>query len=690
MPSWSYRPELDGLRSVAVYLVLFFHAGMTWLEGGFIGVDLFFVLSGFLVSSVVLAEIDEHGRFGVGSFYARRVRRLLPAAVVVVIVTAFVQLLVASQVRRADMIGDAQAALLYVANWHFISDAQDYFASATADQSPFVHFWSLSIEEQFYIVFPLLVAAVWKLSRRPARTLVWTLVVVTALSVSLQLYRGENDATYAYYATDTRIYQLTAGVLLALVMRRLAHGERGRRSATAPPNGARLALAAAIAGLTSLAVLGSGLLEMGPSWRGIGATVGSVVAIGGLYLSPHGWPSRVLSMHVPRYLGQISYGTYLWHWPVILVVGEVFAVRPLVLALLAGGVATGLAALSAEILERPLRRSPKLAAYGWPVVAGGLALSVTAALVIVPQVLDSPRRPAVATSSERGSALAASEQARALRRPVPEAVDLLAARRDVPKRVPVCTADDLDSCRVVAGNRQHVVLVGDSQAQMFQTAFESIAKERGWTLSMSVLAGCSWQMGLLNELSPDVEQERCRTAREDFYTEALPKMDADLVVAISMSHSSKRWERDLTAPGGPRGESLIERQDRTGRDTVAAIEAAGANLVIVKSVMGTQGFDRGGWDPLECLARAASLAECAVFAPLERPAVDGLYEAYAAMDDRIATLDLNPVICPAPPLCAPVIGTTVVWKDPDHVTATILDKRRAKIWQRIHGTDLLD
>ncbi len=681
MSRWSYRPELDGLRSVAVYLVLFFHAGMTWIDGGFIGVDLFFVLSGFLVSSVVLAEIDERGRLGVGGFYARRVRRLLPAAVVVVVVTAFVQVLVVSQVQRVEMISDAQAALLYYANWHFIADAQDYFASAGAEQSPYVHFWSLSIEEQFYIGFPLLIAVVWKFSRRPARTLFGTLVLITVVSVGLQLWRAQSDATYAYYATDTRIYQLTAGVLLALAMRRWF--------AAAPSSDVRWPLAASIAGLASLAVLGSGLLEMEPSWRGIWATVAAVLAIGGLYLSPQRWPSRVLAMQVPRYLGQISYGTYLWHWPVILVVGALFEVRPLVLAILAGGIATGLAALSAEIIERPLRRSPKLAPFGWPVVAGGLALSVAAAVVIVPQVLESPRKPSVAVGTEGSGQALTSKQARALLRPVPEGIDLIAARSDIPKREPVCTADDLEVCTVVFGDGPHVVLLGDSQAQMFQRAFESLAEERGWTLSFSVLAGCSWQMGLLNELSPEEEQEKCRIAREGFYTETLQMMDVDLVVALSMSHSSERWEEDLTAPGGPADESLVERQDRTGRDTVAAVEAAGAGLVIVKSVMGTEGYDREGWDPLDCLARASSLADCAVSAPLERPAVDGLYDAYAAEDAHVATVDLNPVICPSPPLCAPVIGTTVVWKDPDHVTATILDERREEIWRRIDGTGLL-
>lgn len=693
MSRWSYRPELDGLRSVAVYLVLLFHAEMAWARGGFIGVDLFFVLSGFLVSHVILAEVDEQGRFSLGGFYARRVRRLLPAAVVVVVVTALVQLLVASQTQRADMIGDGQSALLYLANWHFIADSQDYFAAATAGKSPFVHFWSLSIEEQFYIFFPMLLVGVFRFSRRPARTLLGVVVGLTAVSVVLQVWHARGDLTYAYYATDTRIYQLTAGVLLALATRTRApgRGRRRRSRGSVSPSGV-WGTVAAVLGLTGIAVLGSGLVEATPSSRGLLATVASVLTIGGLYLAPRSLPSRALALRVPRYLGQISYGTYLWHWPVILMMGALLDLRPLALALLAGALATGLAALSSEVVERPIRRSPGLARVRWPVVASGLAVSAVVAIGVVPAVLDSPRRPAVAaaaTGATRGLAAAAGH-ARELDRPVPHGVDLLGARTDIPMRVHVCTEDDLTACRVADGDGLHLVLVGDSHAQMFQGAFEELARERGWTLSVSVIKGCAWQKGLQNEGSSPEDQEGCRVAREDFYDKVLPRLDADVVVAIGLSHEDAHWEQDLTAPGGPAGETLLQRQFRTAQETVSAVREAGARMVIVKSVMGTNGYDRGGWDPLDCLARADRLVDCVVVPPLEKPAVDGLYEALAATVDGVATVDLNPVICPGAPLCAPVIGHTVVWKDPDHVTGTFLEQHRNRIWRRIQKTGILD
>jgi peptidoglycan/LPS O-acetylase OafA/YrhL len=205
---------------VAVYLVLLFHAGVGWFTGGFVGVDLFFVLSGFLVAQVVLREVDHRGRLPLCWFYSRRVRRLLPAATLVVVLTAALQVLVISLPLREELVDDARASLLYYANWHFIAESRDYFAAQDA-ASPFLHFWSLSIEEQFYIAFPLVVLAAYRWARRPARVLAMVVGALGTASLGLQVWRAVDDPGYAYYATETRVYQLAAGVLLALGTRAL-------------------------------------------------------------------------------------------------------------------------------------------------------------------------------------------------------------------------------------------------------------------------------------------------------------------------------------------------------------------------------------------------------------------------------------------------------------------------------------
>ena len=663
MNRWTYRPELDGLRSVAVYLVLLFHCGLATFNGGFVGVDLFFVLSGFLVSHVIWAQVDKEGSFRLGWFYARRVRRLLPAAVVVIVVTAAVQLLVASLPQRVAMVRDGQAALVYLSNWQFIADARDYFAADTVNASPFLHFWSLSIEEQFYVVLPLLLLVLLRL-RRHAVVVLLLLTGVVAGSVALQVWRASSDATYAYYATETRVYQLAAGVLLALLTRLFVF----RPWAGHPM---------AIVGVAGVVVVGSRLVDVTPSTRGLFAAAVSVLAIGGLYAAPSGPAARLLALPLPRYLGQISYGTYLWHWPVILVTRQIFDVGPVLVAAIAAPVATGLAALSYEVLERPIRRAKPLDRFRWPVVGAGLTASVLAALLVLPPVLHSTARPAIANPSA-GDLSAMAADADWVDDPIPGNLDLPAALADVPDAGTPCTPDDLDVCVRVIGDGPRVLLVGDSQSAMFVTALESLAREHDFTLVTNVLRGCSWESGL----SP-----RCVEEQDEFYQDVLPALDVDVVVAVSLSRAEPVWQDTYASPDRPPGETLAQLHLRTASATVDLVHQAGAEMIIVKALLGTNGYEKEGPDPLDCLARASQLGDCALVPPQEKPFTDGIFDTLAAQSpDDTATVDLNPVVCPDYPICRPVIDDTVVWKDPDHVTGTFLDEQRETIWARLTAT----
>jgi peptidoglycan/LPS O-acetylase OafA/YrhL len=684
--SLTYRPELDGLRCLAVYLVLLFHTGMVWAGGGFIGVDLFFVLSGFLVTQVIWAEVADHGSFDVSRFYARRVRRLLPAAVLVIVATSAVQLLTASQPQRLDMIANARAALLYFANWQFIADARDYFAG-DVDASPFLHFWSLSIEEQFYIVYPLLLLLVVKLARRPLRAMAVLMGATVVVSVGLQVWVARDDVNYAYYSTQTRLYQLAAGALLAAYTLRRS----GRRTDRRTPRRTPATGAAALLGVAALLVLGSGLLDLSASTRGLAAAVAAVVAIGAVFSGPRSLTSRALALPVPRYLGQISYGTYLWHWPLILLLRDLIDVRPLVLTLLAGTLATGLAALSFQVFETPIRRTRVLDGFRWPVVAAGLVVSVLAATLVVPQVLESSRRPAVPAAAAEAGRLQLASTSRELDRPVPSDLDLVAADQDVPDIGKLCTPDDLTACRAVAGDGLHVVLVGDSHAQMLSSAFRTLAREQGFTLSTSMVPACPWQDHLLNRRLPKPQVPVCRQARETFYRDVLPKLDADVVVVVGLARSSGSWAQNLVADGGGQpGETLEQLQLRTTEETAKEIRDTGAKLVMVKSMWGTNGYDLGGFDPIDCLARAKRLGDCVVVPPLEHPAVDGFYDTVAAGDDGAATVDLMPAFCPDAPLCLPVADGIVTWRDPVHVSGSYVIHQRSEIWDRLQATGLFD
>ncbi|MEZ5180170.1 MAG: acyltransferase [Acidimicrobiales bacterium] len=276
--AWAYRPYLDGLRALAVYLVVAFHAGADRLSGGFIGVDVFFVLSGYLVTSLLLRDLDAGGRIRLGRFYSRRIRRLLPAAGVNLVVTALVFRAIAAPAEFAKATGAIRAAALYVSNWWFIRESTDYFGTDVA-ASPVAHYWSLSVEEQFYLAWPLLLGAlvlVAGAAGRHRRAALTALVgVLGVASLALALVTAAHHPDRAYFGTDTRAYQLLAGAVLALVPSLV---ERLRRSDRA--EAALGAVGLLLAG--ALLVLGTTALHVGPVTRGAlaaAATAGLIVAL---------------------------------------------------------------------------------------------------------------------------------------------------------------------------------------------------------------------------------------------------------------------------------------------------------------------------------------------------------------------------------------------------------------------------
>jgi len=680
--AWKYRPELDGLRTFAVVVIVFFHARVAGASSSFIVLDLFFVLSGFLVTNVVLSEVDATGELRLGRYYARRVRRLLPAAVVTIVVTSVVFVMVASQPERLELVRHAQAALVYLANWQFIADGADYFAGDIRD-SPFMHFWSLSIEEQYYIVFPLLLLLWWKLAPGRARVLLAVLGVLTALSVGAQLYWGAVDPTRAYFGTDARLFQLLAGAILAVALREFA--------TPAPEGGVRwqrAGRALGLAGLAGYVVFGTELVDMTVSHRNLLATLLAGALVIGTYTAPGSLVARGFSLPWMTYLGRISYGIYLWHYPVLLALGRVFEVRPALLAVMALVGSIALASMSYEMLETPIRRGRVLDPFPWPSVAAGVAVSVAAALVIVPPVLRAERQPSVVAGAATGATAEMAVDAgtaRTLRNGVPGDLDFTKISKDRGPSDTWCRPGSPKDCQVVEGRRKHVVLVGDSHARMLAPAFIQLAKDKGFRLSLSVVPSCPWQDGLVNASVSEKNLRKCKDARKGFYQRTLPAMDPDVVVLANLPRSNASWQGRITDYEGNDG-PLNEMQKDGVERTVRAINDAGARAVMVKSILGTGGWDKGGFDPLDCLARATKQRECVVTPPIDRAAADGIYEATAIGNDDATTVDLNPVICPDAPACRPIIDGVVVWRDPRHVTGAITKHLRRQIWSAIQDT----
>jgi peptidoglycan/LPS O-acetylase OafA/YrhL len=360
-----YVPALDGLRALAVVAVLLYHAGVGWMTGGYLGVDLFFVLSGFLITRLLLDEWATTGRIDLVQFWRRRAARLLPAVLILLAVCPLVFR------DRSRLGGDVLATAGYVANWRLVVGDVSYFQQFEAP-SPLQHTWSLAIEEQWYVVWPVVVALGVALLRTRRGRIVASGAVVAALAASaLSMRAHADDVTRAYYGTDTRVQALLAGVVVALAVAPQVWGWRVRNP-----------LACAVVGLAGLGVLAV-VVEGAPHWMlGGGFTLAAAcgaLAVAGV-ASGAGAVGDVLSRRVFVAVGRLSYSLYLWHWPVYLWLTPDrtdLSGTALVLVRIAASFAVALASFA--FIEQPirLRRAFRpivvLAAVCVPVVLVGVA-----------------------------------------------------------------------------------------------------------------------------------------------------------------------------------------------------------------------------------------------------------------------------------------------------------------------------
>jgi peptidoglycan/LPS O-acetylase OafA/YrhL len=643
----TYRPYLDGLRAIAVYLVVLFHARSRQFTGGYVGVDVFFVLSGFLVTQLLLRDIVSNGRIRLGRFYSRRFRRLLPAAFVVLIVSAVVYTALVSPAEQIDAVGSFKAAFLYSTNWYFVHHATAYFGANIAS-NPLLHFWSLAVEEQFYLVWPLTLAGAFAFTRRMDRAkqlrLIGIVVALGALaSAAFALSLRNSDPNRAYYGTDTRAYELLAGALIALVPAIVTSARRHRSAMRI----------ATVASIVVLGVLASSWIHLDAIERGITVTVTTVTLIVALEAADGGLVTRLLSTRSMVYLGKISYGTYLWHWLVILVLIKTFHPTAIATIGITFLVATGLASFSFDLMEHPVRTSPRLDRHRRAVIALGLTVSVVSALVLVPAILEDPHAGAVGVAAGPTSGVA----------PVPAGLDWRAVKREN-RTVPNCFARPVDRCVVVRGTGQTVALIGDSHAGMLMAPMIEIAKAEKWTLAVLVSNACPWQDGLwrFNPMRP------CLARKADQRDRIIPRLDPDIVVLINAPFDREGLVgQHLGGPNGPlaTGSPAAERAIEVASDrTVARYRADGRDVVIIEPIPQAP----RGYDPLACLSTARFLDECRFVANRSPSPTELYYRRLARSSDQVWDLDLDRLACPYLPICDPVVRGKIVWYDLSHLS----------------------
>ena len=622
----TYRPALDGVRAIAVTAVVAYHLGIERLPGGFLGVDVFFVLSGYLITTLLLLERDATGRIDLLRFWMRRAKRLLPALLLLLVVVTIWIHQTAPDFELAQRRLDLQWALFYGSNWHLIASAQDYFAQG-AGVSIVRHTWSLAIEEQFYLVWPLMVGATIWIARGRVRVLtVICALGVVGSAVAMALLHAGTDPSRAYYGTDARVHQLLIGALLAIAMVRLPVMQAPRRSGSWVAAASLAVLGVAFIGLAD----GSTLYYRGGS---VAVALAAAALIWALDAARGGVVARALGIAPMRAIGRISYGIYLWHWPVIVAItapAAVFEWMPGTIGLNGTRVAItlGIATLSFVLLERPILqgKAPPVV-LGWPRVArataGGLAtVSVFAVAALTIAVLTT------------GSSLEAEASTRG------GATDL--------DRLG-CTFEVCERHR--AGAEAPVVaVVGDSIARSLDLGFVEHARRSGWTYLTASAGGCRVTHLLTVADGNSSEYQRCYETTPGLFRSLNTRWHADVVVIIESVEMADFSDHDgEVVEGGSPEWRRAETQELLS--VVRGFASAGIEVVLVEAapVVVPEGcLRRDHADEPGCVVSASSDVRADAFN-------DILATVAARTPGSVSVVSMTEHLCPEGS-CSPIVG----------------------------------
>ncbi|MBF4762899.1 acyltransferase [Nocardioides islandensis] len=676
-----FRPDIQGLRALAVGTVILAHAGFGTVSGGFVGVDVFFVISGFLITSLLMREADRTGRISLLGFYARRARRILPAAALVAMATVVASILFLPLVRAVEIIKDSIWAAAFGANIRFAVVGTDYFAKGEP-ASPLQHYWSLSVEEQFYLVWPLLLVGAIALAatrgRRLAdgwgrRTPLLMIGVLSVLSFAWSVHATYQSPTTAYFSTLTRAWELGVGAGLGVLM------SRGQVRA---PRWLVQALGLVGLGAVLLACFWYTPETRFPGYQALLPVLGTAALLYAGGATDQGAVSRLMSLTPARVVGDWSYSLYLWHWPVLRIAEDHLHHRrlPLDTLFLCLVLIVGLSALTYRYVETPFRTGrlwarPRIGVALYPLsLALVLVMAVSGRAWIDRELGVSGDNPAITTADFHGKRLSkdpavalvqASAQAAEAGTPIPSDLTppLLGLRKDT---APLGDCDYRTGTRGLCANGdtdadKTIVLVGDSHARAWSPAFTALGQQQGYTTYYLVFSGCSATRAVQAEPQNLRPWSDCEDFK-DWVVQTVGRLHPDLTVVATSAVSP------IVGPDGDPVGVLDQRDEFRSLVTdgfaqeLAELKPFTDRLVVLGN---TPKLPR---EPGVCMSQGGdvTLEDCLFRRGPVAHAIQMDFKQAAASQD-VEFVNALPWFC-FELMCPPVIGSTIAMRDSEHMT----------------------
>lgn len=633
----AYRADIDGLRALAVLSVMVFHANSAWLGGGFIGVDVFFVISGFLIGTILITEISRSGGVNYLEFWARRTRRLVPSAIVVTFATLVAAWVILPSADISRAAKDASFALLYATNWQNLAESVDYFGDRTSP-SLFLHFWSLAVEEQFYIYLSLLFLLSKVRSKSPDQTLrkvaIFSVILAAASFVACVIQTQQSQPV-GYFAIHTRIWQLSAGLGVVFL---------ARAALTPSRSSAEIAAVVGLMFISYAAIM----FEGARGYPGIAAllpTSGAALLIwSGLTPSQPTVAASVLSHPVLTWIGKRSYALYLWHWPVFQlwkIAAQQWDSSDMVMATALTFV---LAGLSYTLIENPVRHSRYLRTR--PMTSLSALVSVVVIGLFGAIFLQHQIEARKFFTLNNGTVINLSTE-RIYDNKIYKLECHSSQKNDDLK---TCSFGDLDAERII-------VLYGDSHASHWFSSVEAFGEANGYLVYLVAKSACSpFELITFNENLGHryVECESWRKKAMTWIKEIKPD-----VVIVGNSLRKVPYNADTRQYiFGEEGYRILERAQEEMTQELASI--AGHVVLLNDAVLLPQ-------HPLDCLMDHHSNWQKKCAWPLKNAQAERKFPySLKGLNSEWFLLDMDDVICPNQ-LCLPIQGSTLVMRDTGHV-----------------------